>query len=476
MKWLKSAFTVALCVCLCVSMVYGTAKPAASEKTVSKVQPRDIDPGVMPISEEGNKPISGSYEGVRLDGISCTGEDENGRFCAIYYAVLASLSVRGIDSSQVNISESHLIAHLKDRGKMGDVISVESSKVDADGFLDQYLISSYTGLEDTNLYIEKMTRTKTSDNEGVKDAILASGGAIISYCYKGDGGSESMYSNEGRKSANREAVIVGWDDGFKDFAGFTPQNSGAWIVRDNKFKGGYGYISYHDSSLSQYALSFYATAGDYDLMYQFDGGYTSSEDVYFGYTGYMANQFISSGEQSLNSVGFFVNSNENLEYEVRVYLNSPKKKDPASGYWVNSEKKGLEVKGNTTVPGYYTADFKEPIMLAKDDSFAVVVILKSKDANVYLPIDTDGKTLGVDGEPVLKSEVISYATQSYVSMDGISWEDVSAVGNANVRIKAFTTNVNSPSGYGPLIFAVIIVSSLAATYFVLKYRGKRKKN
>lgn len=395
-------------------------------------------------------------------------------------AVGLSLEKKGI--GEHGLSGELLQKHIEDRGQMGEIITPIKDGVDMSLFTNQYLLAAMYGLEELDVNVNNMYRINMEDREAVKEAVNTYGGVIISYCYTGDyvrGDNNSYYSAMEQKDINRQAVIVGWEDGYlagSFNAGLS--NNGAWLIKDTAFEKGYAYISYNEPSIGQAALALdcdKADKGDYDKIYQFDGGYSHDKDIYFGHTGYMCNTFISNREESLEYVSFFVNSNAQVEYEIKVYLNSKNRKNPTAGYMatVQNKKKDMVVTGTTAHPGYYTVKLKEPIMLGAEDEFSIVVRLKSKE-NVYLPIDTSSSVKNAKGEEILDSQVNSYERQSYVSMDGVSWEEISLVGNMNVRIKAFTKVVNSPSGNGKFI-AAIIITVLLYGGAVLFFNLKRKR-
>lgn len=392
---------------------------------------------------------------------------------AIYDAVTLSLAKKGV--AEHGMTVDMLKQHIADRGQQGEIITVLEDGVDKTGYTAEYLLAGMAGLENTGVAVTGMYRIDMSKRDEIKQAINNYGGVLISYEYKGTNTKGDDSRGEGKKSLiSRQAVITGWDDDYSASAfGSSENGSGAWLIKDSIFDGGYSYISYYDSSIGNTAIAIDCSLPDYDKAYQFDGGYTHDKDVCFGHTGYMCNMFISNREEALEYASFFVNSNENVDYEVRVYLNPSWGKNPASGYLANNEKKGLLVSGTTTKAGYYTVKFKEPIMLNKDDEFAIVVRLKSNE-NVYLPLDTDGTVKGTHGNDIISCEANSYKEQSYISMDGISWEEISLVGNMNLRIKAFTRKVNTPSGNGRLIAAIIIVTVIFGGYFLFAKNRKRK--
>lgn len=426
---------------------------------------------VLLLGISGSFALESSYNGVRLDTQKGS-NDPNGRYAAINYAIKASLTLKNEDMSDVNINSDDIDQYFTEKGHGEDVITSVKQGIDEQGYVDQYLINAYLASADTGVSVNYMQRIPVAQNQHAKIAVKSFGGMLISYNYNSIGvKGNNCFTNE--SYGNRKAVIIGWDDEYSDFK-TKPSNKGAWIIKDDVFDGGFGYISYYDNSISEYGITLDCSVNTFDKVYQYDGGYTHDKDLFFGYTGYMANVFECEHDQYLEQVGFYINGNEHVEYEVRVYMEPADDKNPASGFFVNNQKE-MRVTGVVEKPGYYTAKLKEPIVITKEDKFSVVIILKSKNQNVYLPVDTDGEIKSLQGETILNCEPVSSFKQSYVSMDGIDWEDIGGVGNANVRIKAYTTNIYTPSGNKKLIVSLLIVSVLWICYIVYKIKACRKK-
>ena len=140
-------------------------------------------------------------------------------------------------------------------------------------------------------------------------------------------------------------------------------------------------------------------------------------------------------------------------------------KDPVSGRARLSEKQT----GRTSYAGYYTVDLDDPVRLKEKMPFSVVIEFKTdKNENVFLPVDTDAKRYGWS-----EYDVSSAKGQSFVSKDGHEWKDVSADGDTNIRIKAFTDD--SEPLWELWIAAAIGLIAFFAFIAALILRASRKK-
>ena len=91
-------------------------------------------------------------------------------------------------------------------------------------------------------------------------------------------------------------------------------------------------------------------------------------------------------------------------------------------------------KGIISTAGYKTIVLDKYISILKGHRFSVVVKLTTPNYNLPITIEY----------PILfySSKATANPGESYVSMDGVSWDDMSTViTNANVCLKAFTSSV-----------------------------------
>ena len=288
-----------------------------------------------------------------------------------------------------------------------------------------------------------------SDSSLVKQAIMDYGAVGIMYCalesddlyYNYD--TAAQYCNEPYQ-VNHAVSVVGWDDNYsRDNFVTKPNGNGAWLVKNswgtNVMNAGYFWLSYEDATIND---SFYVfemqQSGIYDNNYQYDG---SSADAYLliGSSLQMANVFTAHAnegkKESLKAVAF-ASGSANCNYSIQIYKNPADIKNPASGTAMLSSPQT----GQAAYEGYYTVPLKQEISLSDGDCFAVVVSLSKASGDIKLMLESTGAY----------SESYSSASaavgQSFfrTSASG-SWTDAGENYGRNIRVKAFTSNVNESS-------------------------------
>lgn len=248
---------------------------------------------------------------------------------------------------------------------------------------------------------------------------------------------------------NHQIVLVGWDDSYSrnNFsASGQPSSNGAWIVRNSygtSFgNNGYMYLSYEDLGLNNTSSLAFAydmeNSSNYSHNYQYDG---SSSATYrrFPTSGSLANVFTVKGNpgsrERLEAVSFALASS-NVQYSIQIYKNPPAG-NPSGGIPVfDSAQTGV-----TTYCGYYTIPLKQTVVFNQGDRFSVVISLASANGgSVYFFSD--------ETDSISNLQFISTAgsDQSYYKSLGYQrWTDMGSTLNANVRIKAFTTDTTEPA-------------------------------
>ncbi|MDR2854844.1 MAG: lectin like domain-containing protein [Methanomicrobiales archaeon] len=229
----------------------------------------------------------------------------------------------------------------------------------------------------------------------------------------------------------QSVLIVGWDDSIKrtDFA-VTPSSNGAFIVQNSYGNAwgmdGYFYLSYYDAGFNQMSpVSFTASdVDDYDNIYQHDPfGYTQSYGEAESYA--FANIFRAQRDEVISAVGFYC-TNPNAYYTLEIYASSDYLDlETATPVSVQTGYEGLG--------GYYTIPLVNPVSLQKYDYFAAVIRMETPGR--WYPVAVE---IPIDG---YSSGATAVQGQSYVSKDGIIWEDFSVLHpNGNVCLKVFTTS------------------------------------
>lgn len=284
------------------------------------------------------------------------------------------------------------------------------------------------------------------DKDIVKEMIKEYGSVQVSFRWNSsyyNYSTASYYKNTLPNSGQSHAVVIaGWDDNYSA-SNFkrTPDSDGAWLVKnswgDKWGDGGYFWMSYEDVSVCN-ATAFvydYDSPDNYDYNYQYDG--TANLFHYASYDSgeaWMANVFNAESNEALRAVSFYL-LGAGMEYDIQIYTNLEDGNNPVSGtaYFETP------VHGSRETMGYYTVKLDKSVPLNRGENFAVVVKLTNNYDNALIPLEAT-ESAGY--------EVTAYSEpgQSFISYNGIKWNDRNNSGN--VRIKAFTDKITLDSIWG----------------------------
>ena len=236
-----------------------------------------------------------------------------------------------------------------------------------------------------------------------------------SYCYQGDAVS------------NHDIVIIGWDDTYpaENFVGEV-QNDGAFIALSSwgeEFGDrGTFFVSYEDVNIGGYGIVYSRidTTDNYDKIYQADlCGFTAQigyqqEECWF------ANVYTAEEAISLKAAGFYA-TGKNTEYTIYVV---PEFTDASllkyNRYICN---------GFLEDAGYYTIDFPEAVSIEAGNEFAIVVKIKTENAEYPVAIECP-----VEG---LSEEIDITDGEGYLSLQGTRWEHIEETKNYNICLKGY---------------------------------------
>jgi C1A family cysteine protease/uncharacterized OB-fold protein len=280
-------------------------------------------------------------------------------------------------------------------------------------------------------------RADSLDNENIKRAIMTYGALYTSMYFRNNYYSiaHKTYYYYDTSPPNHSVAIVGWDDDFNKnkFLIDVPGN-GAFIVRNSLGtdwgESGYFYVSYYDSKIGKenYVFSNAEPTTNYQRIYQYDPlGWVSSLG-YNSNAAWFGNIFTSMEDERLEAISFHTAS-PNSSYEIYVYSNADS--GPTSGSLSGSQT------GIISFPGYHTIDLGKPIGLTLNQKFSIVVKLTTPGFNYPIPIEY----------PIAgySSQATANPGESYISVDGITWKDLTgSILNANVCLKAFTIDMSPP--------------------------------
>lgn len=255
------------------------------------------------------------------------------------------------------------------------------------------------------------------------------------------------YTDE-QMSPNHAVTIVGWDDDYpkENFVdGHEPPEDGAWIVKnswgslDQTFPNhynwgidgsGYFYLSYYDQTLSSPESFNYDTEhlGDsssyfiidqYDLLPSYGATSVSSADETR-----MANVFETDEDgQTLRALSCETSMpGTTVSYEV--YLLNEGATEPTDGTLIATEQETYEY------GGYHRVNLAEPLAIAPNSSFSVVVTERTPSGNYQLIADAYINKTGADYLATVLPSMsgIRYAVgvvnegESYLYSEG-TWQD-----------------------------------------------------
>ena len=282
-------------------------------------------------------------------------------------------------------------------------------------------------------------RQSSLDNDEIKFALQQYGAVHVSMSWYDDAynSSFSSYYYNGSLSGGGHAVtVVGWDDNY-DYNNFTSAapGDGAFIVKnswgDSWGDDGYFYVSYYDAKFGRRYDNAVFTAENvinYDRIYQYDELGLIDNFGYNNISAYGANIFTASSNETLEAVSFYTTASNSL-YNISIYV------DPVSGPINDSGPVSVQ-NGTLAFAGYHTIDLDTNVSLDSGKNFSVVVKFTTPAYNCPLPVEYP-----LSG---YSSNAHAEAGQSYVSYNGTEWEDISESNDANICIKAFTTENKEP--------------------------------
>jgi len=273
------------------------------------------------------------------------------------------------------------------------------------------------------------------DNEVIKNAIMEYG-AVYTTIYWNPGYYQQKnyaYRYPGSLSVNHAVTIVGWNDSF-DRNSFTqvPPGDGAFIVKnswgDTWGEDGYFYISYYDTKLghNENAIFTAESQNNYDHVYQYDPlGWIVSKEYEGSLVAWGGNVFSSERNENLRAIGFYT-TDLNTAYEIYIY------KNPVSGPVNSGQGYLVQESGRYSFPGYHTHVLNSAVPISAGEKFSIVIRFTNPSASGPLAVE----------EPVARysSKAQANPGESYVSPNGVKWEDISRNSEANLCIKAFTTS------------------------------------
>ncbi len=282
-------------------------------------------------------------------------------------------------------------------------------------------------------------KTEFLDNEVLKRALLEYG-AVYSTLYWNLAYYQEKshtYRYTGNRFVNHAVTIVGWNDSFdRNLFTQVPPGDGAFIAKNSWGEtwgeDGYFYISYYDTKIGfdENAVFTAESQDNYDHIYQYDPlGWIVSKEYPGSSIAWGGNVFTSERDETLRAIGFYT-TDLNTAYEIYVY------KNPVSGPVNSGQGFVAKENGRYSFPGYHTHVLNSGVPIRAGDKFSVVIRFSNPSAEGPLAVE----------QPVAlySSRAQANPEESYVSPDGVKWEDISSNSEANLCIKAFTTSNEIP--------------------------------
>jgi C1A family cysteine protease len=286
------------------------------------------------------------------------------------------------------------------------------------------------------------------DNDAVKWAVMTQGGADAAVDFRVQdefdswNASTQAYYNAARSTPNHHVLVVGWDDAYpasRFLAGSRPPGDGAFLIKNSwgaDFADeGYLWVSYHDATIGDALVVFSGVepAGNYDAVYQYDAlGRSRWITAGGGEQAWFANRFSSAGTGRVAAVSFYAPV-PGTAYQVRVAR-------ALRGVATAPD----STTGTLSVAGYHTVRLDEPAAVTAGETFVVAVRVTTPGWADPVPVEAPSGLISPRAR----------AGQSYVSVDGSSWTDLTGrtgLSRANVCLKAFVDAAGAADRRAPRV-------------------------
>ena len=364
------------------------------------------------------------------------------------FAANAALESRLLPEEQWDFSEDHMIYHngFYDQETEG-----------GDFFMAVAYLSAWKGPvpEEQDPYNDGMTNPDATVVKHLQETLFLNDGNFetikkMIYCYGAVESSihiaidEEQYINEtyynvqngtycydGKEDANHEIVIIGWNDDYPaELFNTGVYRDGAFICLNSwgsEFgNNGIFYVSYSDACIGQTAevYSKVEPRDNYDHIYQYDEHGWVGRMGFDESSAYFANVYTAGRNESIKAVSFYA-TDADTSYSVYVCSHYSGQGDLLSG-------RTLCAQGSLDYAGYYTVELNEAVPVDAGERFAVIVCIDTPGSRHPIAIEMDA---GDD-----RTGAIDLSGESYVSVNGRSWENTQQDSQCNVCLKAFTVN------------------------------------
>ena len=285
--------------------------------------------------------------------------------------------------------------------------------------------------------IDLPARKTSTDNADLKWAVMTYGAVYTTMYWTGsafrDATDAYYYAGTG---ANHAVDVVGWDDAYPaaSFAA-TPAGPGAFLVRNSwgtDFgRDGYFWVSYYDAAFGRQSAVFAgaepAAAGE--RVYQHDPlGWVASyrpPAAADPTTAWFAAAYTPAEDGTLVAAGFYATA-PNATYQIRVAESVSAVRDAA-----------VAASGTLPAAGYHTVRLDAPPAVTAGRP--LVIAVKLTTPGYSFPVAIERPFPGY-------ADATAAAGQSYVSGDGTSWSDMTAlIAGTDVCLKGYGVAADQPA-------------------------------
>lgn len=295
-------------------------------------------------------------------------------------------------------------------------------------------------------YSNQGSKCTQSEIEDIKNYVLEDGAVMIntyitlSSSYYNPTTAAFYYN--GTAPINHAVTIIGWDDNYSKTnfpSNNQPTSNGAWIVQNSYGsafgENGYYYISYEDV----HVCDFYMVIDEADTEVE-DNSYIYDKLGYISFMGYNS----TSGEGYTHAYAMNVFTKESGKTETLKEITFGTNGTGTYKIYYKTGNAGNSTistmteigSGSIDYPGYITHKLDSPILLDENvTDFSIAI---------YYDMETSTKPVPVSVASTTKYKYVTIEEgQSYISLNGTSWLDLSTRSYATIAsIKAFTNDVD----------------------------------
>jgi len=295
-------------------------------------------------------------------------------------------------------------------------------------------------------------RTAWDDNAAVKWAVMTYGGVdSAAYFHTQPDASywndpKSAYYSDVSGELNHHILCVGWDDAYPAANFLTrPPHDGAFLIKNSWGTdfgaAGYVWVSYCDVNFGRALAVFNGVepVADHDAIYQHDAlgrsGWVDGQGQSAGAGGesaWYASRYTCAGSGDVTAVSFYTPV-PGTTYEVRV-----------AGSVADIAAAPVAATGTVAVGGYHTVPLEQPAAVTAGRVFVVAVRVTTLGGARPVPVERPSQLIAPRAGP----------GQSYVSVDGAAWKDLTAIAGlsrADVCLKAFVDSAGAADTQPPQV-------------------------